>query len=181
MKHLRKILIAVLAVAMLAVAAVSLAACSESKTVEKTYVYGELVDNSYGGHDSNVYQLNLMSDGSYELIHTTLVYAYSMNLGTTAVTTYGTYTEGASSDGYTPYTLSDATRVILNSYSTAGGFNISIDTELTTEWPAELPAQSEGEKIYANGPTDVINAYGKGMTIYVNDDNNTFSLTDPNA
>ena len=69
MKHLRKILIAVLAVAMLAVAAVGFAACSADKSVEKTYVYGELVDNSYGGHDSNVYQLNLMSDGYRNLLY----------------------------------------------------------------------------------------------------------------
>lgn len=179
-KKLRIFAITAASLAALVVAALVFTACGTA-SITSTYVYGEVASNSYGGNDSTTYQVTFYDDGSYEMIETTVVYAYSMNLGTTAVTTYGTYTEGASSDGYTPYTLSDATRVILNSYSTAGGFNISIDTELTTEWPAELPAQSEGEKIYANGPTDVINAYGKGMTIYINDDNNTFSLTDPNA
>lgn len=180
MKHLRKILIAVLAVAMLAVAAVGFAACSADKSVEKTYVYGELVDNSYGGHDSNVYQLNLMSDGSYELIHTTLVYAYSMNLGTTTVETYGTYTAGTSADGYTEYRLSEATRAIVLSYSLAGGFNITVDSETST-FPCELPAQAEGEKNMANSGADVIAAYGKAMTVYVNDQGTTFALTNPNA
>lgn len=180
MKHLRKILIAVLAVAMLAVAAVGFAACSADKSVEKTYVYGELVDNSYGGHDSNVYQLNLMSDGSYELIHTTLVYAYSMNLGTTTVETYGTYTAGTSTDGYTAYELSEATRAIVLSYSLAGGFNISIDTETST-FPCEMPAQTEGEKPMANSAEDVIKVYGGATTVYVNDQGTTFALTNPNA
>ena len=180
MKHLRKILIAVLAVAMLAVAAVGFTACSADKSVEKTYVYGELVDNSYGGHDSNVYQLNLMSDGSYELIHTTLVYAYSMNLGTTTVETYGTYTVGTSADGYTEYRLSEATRAIVLSYSLAGGFNITVDSE-TSIFPCEMPAQTEGEKNMANSAADVIAAYGKAMTVYVNDQGTTFALTNPNA
>lgn len=182
MKHLRKILIAALAVAMLAVAAVGFAACGGTdKTVKETYVCGELADNGYGGHDSSVYQLNLMSDGSYELIKTTLIYGYSMNLGTTTVEIFGTYTEGTETDGYIAYTLSDATRVILNSYSNAGGYNINIDTDTST-YPLELPASGEGEKVMANGKEDVVNAYGKGMTVYASASNNTtFSLTNPNA
>ena len=180
MKILRKMLVAVIAVSLLAVSVVGFTACGEDKTVEKTYVCGELTDNSYGGHDSDVYQLNLMSDGTYELIHTTLIYAYSMNLGTTTVETYGTYTAGTSTDGYTSYELSEATRAIVLSYSQAGGFNITIDTE-TSSFPCEMPAEVQGEKNMANDASDVIAKYGAAKTVYVNDQGTTFAMTNPNA
>ena len=180
MKKMRVFLVTAAALAAVVLATVAFTACSAA-SITATYVNGTVVaPNSYGGQDSTVYQLNLYDDGTYEMVETTLIYAYSMNLGTTAVTTYGTFTAGEAVDGYTEYTLSEATRVILNSYSLAGGFNISIDTELTTEYPVELPAETEGEKVYANSAQDVIDKYGASVKVYIGE-NNTFSFENPNA
>ena len=62
----------------------------------------------------------------------------------------------------------------------AGGFSIAINTADPNQiYPAELPAQTQGEKRYANSKDDVINAYGLGTKIYV--ENNVISFNDPNA
>ena len=177
----RIIVTATVAFAALVFAVTAFAACG-APSIQASYVYGEVVSpNSYGGQDSTVYRLDLYDDGSYVLTETTLVYAFSMNLGTTAVVRYGDDTEGATTDGYTTYTLSDANRVILNSYSSAGGFDIYFDTELTTEYPVEMPAESEGEQNFAQNADDILEAYGKGTNVYVGTDAGTFSFTDPNA
>ena len=179
MKKMRVFLVTAAALAAVVLATVAFTACSGA-SITATYVNGTVAGNGYGGQDSTVYQLNLYDDGSYEMVETTLVYAYSMNLGTTAVTTYGTFTAGEAVDGYTEYTLSEATRVILNSYSLAGGFNIGVDTELTTEYPVELPAETEGEKTYANSAQDVIDKYGASDKVYMRE-NNPFPFENPNA
>mgnify|MGYP006070936043 CR=1 FL=1 len=180
MKKLRMFWMTAVALAALVCAMFVMTACSSAASITATYVNGSVGDNGYGGHDSTVAQLNLYDDGTYDMVTTTLQYGYGMNLGTTSITVYGTYTEGATTDGYTEYTLSDATRVVLNSYSTAGGFNIYIDTELTTEYPAELPAETEGEKTFAQSAQDVLDKYGKGTKVYVGD-KNVFELTNPAA
>ena len=77
-------------------------------------------------------------------------------------------------------TLSRSDHAIVNAYSLAGGFNIQIDTATAT-YPAELPAQTQGEKTFANSSDDVFDRYGAETTVYLNDSNNTFSLTNPNA
>ena len=183
MKKVRLLLItAALAAALVAVMA--FAACGgEGKTtatLTATYVNGSTASNSYGGFDADTYQFNVYDDGSYVMVHTTVNYGYSMCLGTTVVTTYGTYKAGASVDGYTPYELSEATRVVLNSYSRAGGYDIYVDTDTST-YPVELPAENEGEKNMAQSKEDVINAYGQAMTVYVGANAHTFELTDPTA
>ena len=154
----------------------------EKATINNTYAYGVVEANSYGGNTTSTYQLNFLTDSTYELINSSITIGYGMNLGTETVSTYGTYTVGASEDGYTAYTLSTATRVILNSYSDMGGFAIYIDTESASQtYPAELPAETEGQKIYAQNKEEVINKYGKESTIYVSDTNHKFYLTNPNA
>lgn len=181
MKKLGKIVAVAAAVASLTAVTASLAACSgESAEIENTFVVSETGENAYGGSDYTVYGLNIMSDGTYEMVKTVYVYAYSMNLGTYTYQTFGTYTTGTSVDGYTPYELSEATRVILNAYSLAGGFDIHIDTQTST-YPVEMPAQTEGEQNMAQSADDVIDAYGAAMTVYVATDGNILSLTNPNA
>ena len=181
MKKLGKIVAVAAAVASLTAVTASLAACSgESAEIENTFVVSETGENAYGGSDYTVYGLNIMSDGTYEMVKTVYVYAYSMNLGTYVYQTFGTYTAGTSVDGYTPYELSEATRVILNAYSLAGGFDIHIDTQTST-YPVEMPAQTEGEQNMAQSADDVIDAYGAAMTVYVATDGNILSLTNPNA
>ena len=180
MKKMRVFLVTAAALAAVVLATVAFTACSAA-SITATYVNGTVVaPNSYGGQDSTVYQLNLYDDGTYEMVETTLVYAYSMNLGNYCYQIFGTYTEGTSSDGYTPYTLSEATRVIVNAYSLAGGFDIHVDSE-TASYPVELPAEVQGEKNMANSADDVIDAYGAEMTVYIAASGNTLSLTNPNA
>ena len=111
---------------------------------------------------------------------TELTYAYSMVLGTTSVTTYGTYVDNGSADGYAKYTLNAGADAIVASYSLAGGFNIHIDTRNQT-YPVELPAQTQGEKNMAQGKDDVIKAYGQEQVFYFNESGVNMSLTDPNA
>ncbi len=180
MKKFGKIIAVTAAAACVAGAVAGLAACSGgSADIENTYVFSEMEDNAYNGGNYIVYNLNLMSDGTYELVKTVYTNGYGMNLGTYGYQTFGTYTAGISADGYTPYTLSEATRVIVNAYSDMGGFNISIDTETAT-YPVELPAETEGEKNMAQSKEDVVKAYGAEMTVYIGD-NNKFQLTNPNA
>ena len=158
------------------------AAMAEGSIV-KSYIYGAKEDTAEERFALNAYQLHLYDDGTYVMIKTTCSYGYSMQLGTSAVTTCGTYTQGEGEDGYMPVTLSEATRVIVNSYSKLGGFDIHIDTALTDfSVKPELPAQQEGEKIYAASAADVIAAYGAGMTVYVATDDavSAFSLINPN-
>ena len=129
-----------------------------------------------------VTHLHIFEDNSYSAFQTTVTFGYSMVLGTTVVNTYGQGQYGTSEDGFTPYTLSSADDVNLNSYSKAGGFNIAINTALASQtYPTELPASGEGEKVYANSKADVVNAYGKQSTVYTNDANNGMELENPNA
>ncbi len=181
MKKIGKILAVALAVASVTAVAASLSACSGgSADIENTYIVSETGDNAYGGSDYTVYSLNIMDDGTFEMVKTTYVFAYSMNLGTYSYQTFGTYTAGTTADGYTPYTLSEATRVIINAYSLAGGFDIHVDTN-TAIYPTELPAEVQGEQNMAQSSEDVIDAYGAQMTVYVQEEGNILSLTNPNA
>lgn len=169
---------AMLAAALAAVLAFT--ACGSSATLTATYVCGVSEENTYDGNNNTAYQLNIYDDGSYVMVNSTVIYGYDMCMGITVVTTYGTYEAGESVDGYKAYTLSEATKVIVNSYSTPGGYDIHIDTDTST-YPVELPAQSEGEKVMANSKEDVIKAYGQKLTVYVKDNAYNFTLTDPTA
>lgn len=181
MKKLGKIIAVTAAAACVTGAVAGLAACSGgSADIENTYIVSESAGNAYGGNDYTVYSLNIMDDGTYEMVKTTYVFAFSMNLGTYSYQTFGTYTAGTAADGYVPYTLSEATRVIVNAYSLAGGFDIHVDTQ-TASYPVELPAETEGEKNMAQSADDVIDAYGAEMTVYVEEEGNILSLTNPNA
>ncbi len=182
MKKFGKILSVAVAAAAVTAAAASLAACSggAAADIENTYIVSVSGSNAYGGNDYTEYCLNIMSDGTYELVKTTFTEGYGMNLGNYSYQVFGTYTAGATADGYTAYTLNEADRVIVNAYSLAGGFDIHVDSA-TAEYPVELPAQTEGEKNMANSADDVIAAYGTEMTVYLAEDGNILSLTDPNA
>lgn len=179
---MKKIVTTSLALLTLASGAFTLTACGSepAATIDETYVVSESQTNAYNGNDYSVYQLNLLSNGRYEFIKTTYTEGFSMNLGTYSVETFGTFTKGQSEDGYTACTLSRSDHAIVNAYSLAGGFNIQIDTATAT-YPAELPAETQGEKTYANSSDDVFDRYGAETTVYLNDSNNTFSLTNPNA
>ena len=105
----------------------------EKASINNTYAYGVVEENSYGGNTTSTYQLNFLTDSTYELINSSITIGFGMNLGTETVSTYGTYTVGASEDGYTAYTLSTATRVILNSLR--DGNNIIINRHVKDEIP----------------------------------------------
>ena len=148
-----------------------------------TYVCSEIVSpSSYGKGSFNAlaYQVNFFENNVYEYISTELIYGYSMALGTTSIVNYGTYTKGNTEDGVTAYSLNVAKEVVFNSYSLAGGYNISINTTNQT-YPVEMLAHTQGEKLMANSKEDVVNEYGKGKMIYVNEGKNTFGFVDPNA
>lgn len=184
MKNLRKSFkVAAFALA-LAGAGLGITSCSggtSAASIQATYV-NSVTTGEEPSIFYNVYQLHLMSNNTYELVETSYCYGWSMNLANYIYETTGTYTVGASEDGYTAYTLGTADRVILNAFSLVGGFNISIDTATTDfSTQVELPAASEGEKIYATSAQDVIDKYGQSQTVYISDTNNTFSLTNPNA
>lgn len=171
MKKLGKIIAVTAAAACVTGAVAGLAACSGgSADIENTYIVSESAGNAYGGNDYTVYSLNIMDDGTYEMVKTTYVFAFSMNLGTYSYQTFGTYTAGTATDGYVPYTLSEL----------AGGFDIHVDTQTAT-YPTELPAKEQGEQNMAQSADDVIAAYGTQMTVYVQEDGNILSLTNPNA
>lgn len=113
---------------------------------------------------------------------TELTYAYSMVLGTTSVTTYGTYVDNGSEDGYAKYTLNAGADAIVASYSLAGGYSILVNTaDEEQTYPAELPAKTQGEKNMAQSKEDVIKAYGQEQVFYFNESGVNMSLTDPNA
>ena len=127
------------------------------------YIFGEDKENSYGGTDYDEYQLTLKEDGTYEMVMTEATYAYNMLLAHTSVTTYGTYEKGDSSDGATACKLSEATRIVYNSYSDVGGYNLSYDTDSIDEYPIELPGGIMTEK------EDFFAQYGAERTAYLDE------------
>ena len=164
-------------------AAMTMAGCGGSTPEEPirpiaAFALGEKTSSGmdyYTSHQINFYKQNV-----YEYVTTKITYGYSMNLGTEVTARYGTYVAGYSEDGISEYTLNKAAEVVLSSFSLAGGFKLQVNTtDPNQEYPAELPAQTQGEKRYANSKDDVINAYGLGTKIYV--ENNVISFNDPNA
>lgn len=145
-----------------------------------SYVLGERTAGAYGDSSWNAltYQVNFYEENVYQYIQTEIQYGYSMVLGTTVKVNYGTYAAGASEDGVTKYTLNKASEVILGSFSLAGGFSISINTQNQT-YPVEMPAKVQGEKNMAEDKDDVLNYGGLGVEIYC-DATNTFSFVNPN-
>ena len=152
------------------------------KKISKCQIVSDLISpGSYGDGSwtADIYQVNAFEDGIYEFIKTEVIYGYSMNLGTTTINNYGKFSYGTSEDGYTPITLEDADKVVFNSYSLAGGYNISINTENAT-YPVEMLAKSQGEKNMANSKEDVVKEYGAKRTYYSSDSKNNMSLKNPN-
>lgn len=146
-----------------------------------SFAYSELSDNAYGGWIGTAYEVLFYEDNLYQMVETQLNYAYSMVLGTSSVTNYGTYVAGESEDGYTSYTLNAADESIVSSFSLAGGYSICINTaDPDQTYPVEMPAENEGEKNMANSKDDVIAKYGTGTVIYTQDGKNNFTFTDPN-
>lgn len=179
----RSILSFVAALTFVGGAFVGLTSCGEEAAViENNYAYGEVNSNAYGGSTTDVYSLNFYSDSTYELVKSTLTIGYGMNLGTTTLEVYGTYTVGTSEDGWTSYALSTADRIVLNSYSDMGGFALYLDTGSSSQtYPAEIPAETEGEKVYVNSKEEAIEKFGKETTVYISDTNHKFVLSNPNA
>ena len=142
-----------------------------------SYVANEKADGNYGKGSFNalVYQVNLYEENVYEFIKTEVMYGYGMVLGTTTIVNHGTYVAGTSEDGIAEYTLNAASEVLFNSYSKAGGYNISINTQNQT-YPVELLAKTQGEKNMANSKEDIIKEYGTGYKIYCETTKNTFSF-----
>ncbi|MBQ2089142.1 MAG: glycoside hydrolase family 3 protein [Lachnospiraceae bacterium] len=137
---------------------------SGSAAIQKVYVYGETVDNEYNGSNYNEYELTLYEDGTYKMTMTTATYAYSMVLGHTSVTTFGEYTLGSSKDGFTSCDITVANRIIYNSYSDVGGYNISYDTaDEKISYPVELPGGAMTEK------DDFWAMYGAARTALIDD------------
>ena len=97
------------------------------------------------------------------MVMTEATYAYNMLLAHTSVTTYGTYEKGDSSDGATACKLSEATRIVYNSYSDVGGYNLSYDTDSIDEYPIELPGGIMTEK------EDFFAQYGAERTAYLDE------------
>ena len=132
-------------------------------TTEGIYVYGEAAGNDNNDNDYVEYELTLYTDGTYKLTTTTASCGYSMLLGNTVTTAYGTYTKGASSDGSTPCELSEATRIIYNSYSDVGGFNMSYDTNTISAYPIDLPGPVKTEQ------ADFWAQFGPARTVMLDD------------
>ena len=147
-----------------------------------SYVANEKADGNYGKGSFNalVYQVNLYEENVYEFIKTEVMYGYGMVLGTTTIVNHGTYVAGTREDGIAEYTLNAASEVLFNSYSKAGGYNISINTQNQT-YPVELLAKTQGEKNMANSKEDVVKEYGPEATYYISTSKNELSLTNPNA
>lgn len=155
---------------------------TESVAIVDTYAYSEISTGSYGNgsYDVTAYQLFLYEGNLYRLTTTVLNYGYSMNLGTSSTIVYGTYETVSSEDGYTEVNLNAASELIVNSFSLAGGYSISINTASPNQgYPVELPAKSEGEKNYAQEKQDVIDYSGTGYVVYLEDGKNVFSFTNP--
>lgn len=138
--------------------------------VDSVYVYGESVPNEYESADINMYELALLDDGTYRMTTTNGVQGYSMLLGTTVVTATGTYEMGEASDGMSECKLSKADRILYNSYSDMGGYNIAIDSK-DAAYPVELPNDEQADE------AAFFDAFGAERTVYVTEDSNVFSLT----
>lgn len=172
MKNLKKLGSILLAAAMTAI----LAGCGSSSAggnaapaeAEAVYIYGEPVPNDMGDEDYDLYQLKLFGNGSYELVKTEAAHGYDQLLGITTVIMTGTYKNDTAADGLIPCNLS-ADRVIYNSYSDMGGYNITIDTK-DAVYPVEMPGNKMTEE------KDFKELYGD-MTVYLIEDTNAFSLT----
>lgn len=124
--------------------------------------------------------LKLFDDLTYSLTITSYTLGYGMNLGNSVIETFGTYEQKTEKDGYTPIDLKISDRVILNSFSEMGGFNIFFDTnDENLQYPVEMPAKAQGQKNFAESKDDIINEYGKAKTIYADDEKKTFSFTNP--
>ncbi len=136
--------------------------------LESIYIYGEAVPNDMDDEDYDLYQLKLFTDGRYELVKTEGAHGYEMLLGITTIMTTGTYENGEAVDGLIPCKLT-ADRIIYNSYSDLGGYNITIDTE-DAVYPVEMPGNKMTEE------KDFKAMYGDA-TIYLIEDTNAFSLT----
>ncbi len=130
--------------------------------------------------DATVHAVTTFEDGSYDYLNTCVKFGYSMILGTTTFNDIGKATYGTAEDGYVKVSLAAADRVLLNSYSKAGGFNIQIDTDKAT-YPVEMPAKAQGEKPMANSKADVIAAYGAPAEVFFSETTGTMSFVDPNA
>lgn len=130
--------------------------------IANVYVNGEAVDNDYDDKSYVEYELTLFEDGTYQMTMTEAMCGYSMVLGHTTVTSFGTYEKGESSDGYTACELSEATRIMYNGFSDMGGYNLSHDTDSCT-FPVELPGgiMTEKEDFWAQ--------YGAARTVYIDD------------
>ncbi len=150
--------------------------------IKKCQIVSDLISPaSYGdgSWNADIYQVNTFEDGEYEFFKTEVIYGYNMNLGTTTINNYGKATYGTSEDGYTPLNLAAADKVVFNSYSLAGGYNISINTDNQT-YPVEMLAKTQGEKNMANSKEDVVKEYGAARTYYSNNEKNILSLSNPN-
>ena len=143
--------------------------------VANVYVYGEAAGNQRGDNDFSEYELTLYTDGTYKLTTSTASCGYSMLLSTTVTSAYGTYTKGASADGYTPCELSKATRIVYNGYSDVGGYNLSYDTDTISSYPIELPGGVMTEK------DDFWAKFGPAWTVSLDDATQSKMLMDTGA
>ena len=178
---MKKVLIPLLS--LLAVS--GLTACeSSAKSAElvDSYTYSEIYNNTYSGWVADTYQVHFYEDDLYEMVYTSVNYGFGMIMSSTASIRYGTFTKGMTEDGYTAYELNKPSEFFINSYSTAGGFSIAINTaDEDQTYPTELPAKTQGEKNMADNKEDVLNSdYATGFKIYTEDSKNVFSFTDPN-
>ncbi|MCR5491162.1 MAG: hypothetical protein K6F32_03435 [Bacilli bacterium] len=153
---------------------------ASTAVIAESYITSQLSAGSYGDSSWNAlaYQLDLYDTGVYRYTTTTLMYGYSMILGTTATVNYGTFVKGDTEDGVTAITLNAAAEVLLNSYSKAGGFSIVVTTP-NQEYPVELPAKTQGEKNMAQSKADVLDQYGAGAKVWVESDTYRLSFADP--
>lgn len=137
---------------------------SGSSAISNVYVFGQAVDNDYDDKTYEEYELTLYEDGTYELTKTEAMCGYSMILGHNTITTFGTYSLGDSSDGYQACDLSEATRILYNSFSDVGGYNLSYDTD-NCEFPVELPGGVMTEQ------EDFWSQFGAERTVYIDEGN----------
>lgn len=138
--------------------------------IDSIYIYGDTTPNAQESTDINIYELKLMSDGTYVMTKTIGGQGYGMLLGTTVVTATGTFENGDASDGMIPCELSKADKVLYNSYSDMGGYNTFIDSD-EASYPVEIAG---GEQV---DEAAFFEAFGPEMTVYLTEDSNVFSLT----
>lgn len=137
---------------------------SETVQISGIYIYGQAVDNDYDDQTLEEYELTLYEDGTYKMTKTEAMQGYSMILGHNTITSFGTYTMGESADGYQACDLSEAERILYNSFSDIGGYNLSHDTD-TAEFPVELPGGVMTEK------EDFWSQFGAAKTVYLDEEN----------